>query len=169
MKVVFLPYNTHCNKILSTFSVILCYPRLHTHILTVTTNMILPSSIQLSFCFVVFSVLRFFLSCWFYLQVMCTVCGKTFDRKSHLLRHKQGVHLNIRFPCDICGRTFTQVDNLKTHIKTLHMKTTNPVYRIPDLRSQKLNHWYDKCNLFLFVHSLNTGKPKSERLLILMN
>ncbi|XP_053577543.1 oocyte zinc finger protein XlCOF7.1-like [Bombina bombina] len=47
----------------------------------------------------------------------CSVCGKCFTQKSHLVTH-QKIHAGQKvFPCSICGKCFTQKQNLITHKK----------------------------------------------------
>lgn len=48
----------------------------------------------------------------------CSVCYKTFTRKSNLVDHLR-LHANMRpFECEICHATFVQTGNLKAHMRT---------------------------------------------------
>lgn len=50
---------------------------------------------------------------WF----ICSFCGKSFDRSSHLQMHRR-VHTGERpFRCAVCGKSFSQLSNLRTHQK----------------------------------------------------
>lgn len=51
----------------------------------------------------------------------CSVCYKTFTRKSNLVDHLR-LHANMRpYECDMCHATFVQVGNLKAHMR-IHTK-----------------------------------------------
>ena len=49
------------------------------------------------------------------------ICGKCFDRLSHLKRHKASIHDGKKpFACELCPKSFTQSNKLKEHISNVH-------------------------------------------------
>lgn len=56
---------------------------------------------------------------------ICTECNRTFKTKRNLIRHYDGVHLNIRpFVCVLCKKDFSTKSNMQVHMNT-HSKSQN--------------------------------------------
>ncbi|KAK3609673.1 hypothetical protein CHS0354_035959 [Potamilus streckersoni] len=53
-------------------------------------------------------------------ELKCDHCHKTFQHRSHLIKH-QVIHESGRnFPCEHCDRSFTDPSNLQRHIRSQH-------------------------------------------------
>ena len=61
-----------------------------------------------------------------YLQItfnydfQCGICCRTFDRRSWLQRHMDGVHSHKRYPCLLCDKVFTQESSATRHRRHAH-------------------------------------------------
>ena len=65
----------------------------------------------------------------------CETCGKTFPKKSKLMRHFNGVHLKIKSSkCNQCGKEFRDKTVLNTHIKVIHDKIKDQACDMCDKR-----------------------------------
>ena len=49
----------------------------------------------------------------------CLTCGKTFNRRDSLRRHK-AIHTGKVVPCPKCDSKFRRIDNMKRHLRTQH-------------------------------------------------
>ncbi|XP_021510149.2 zinc finger protein 445 isoform X1 [Meriones unguiculatus] len=47
----------------------------------------------------------------------CSICGKTFSKRSHLISHKRFHTRERPFKCKVCGKTFRWSSNLARHMK----------------------------------------------------
>ncbi|XP_030002486.1 gastrula zinc finger protein XlCGF57.1-like isoform X1 [Sphaeramia orbicularis] len=50
-------------------------------------------------------------------QHQCSVCGKTFDRRSEFMIHMRSHTGEKPFGCSVCGKRFASKSNLSTHMK----------------------------------------------------
>ena len=53
--------------------------------------------------------------------VLCTICGQTFKRKHHLVRHVEIIHEKLRkYQCNLCQKKFKEKHHLKKHFFKSH-------------------------------------------------
>ena len=50
----------------------------------------------------------------------CDNCSKKFPSMSHLKRHEDSIHYEIKSTCSLCGLQFSREDNLESHKKSVH-------------------------------------------------
>ena len=51
----------------------------------------------------------------------CEICGKSFSRGIHLMRHIHALHEGRKdYKCEFCGKLSTQLGNMREHIKKIH-------------------------------------------------
>ena len=54
----------------------------------------------------------------------CDICGQSFHSKSHLKKHHERIHLQLKVQCEYCKKDFPK-DGLQKHIKVVHFKIKN--------------------------------------------
>jgi len=61
-------------------------------------------------------------------RFICDRCPYHTDNKSHLVRHKNSIHLTHRpFPCYVCLKPFSRAENVRAHFRSAHpLSTFNP-------------------------------------------
>ncbi|XP_035715047.1 gastrula zinc finger protein XlCGF57.1 isoform X1 [Folsomia candida] len=74
-------------------------------------------------------------------QHSCSVCGKIFMYKTHVIRHLEGIHKWPVFPCRLCNRKFFDKGELDQHVKDIH-KFVN----FPCLQCGNLFHSHDELD-----------------------
>ena len=50
----------------------------------------------------------------------CPECDKTFKTIMHVHRHKETVHLKVRFNCEYCEMSYGRKDKLRMHVERVH-------------------------------------------------
>ena len=57
-------------------------------------------------------------------SLLCDFCGKAFNRRDNLRKHKQQIHEKTakKHPCEICKKIFSQSCHLNRHLKNIHGK-----------------------------------------------
>ena len=55
-----------------------------------------------------------------YLSATCPTCGKKFTQKGGMQKHREAVHLGVKYACQICDSLFTSKWWVKEHIRTVH-------------------------------------------------
>ena len=48
----------------------------------------------------------------------CDMCDKSFILRGHLKRHKEIVHIGIRYNCDFCNKAFTSKEHMRRHMSS---------------------------------------------------
>ena len=56
----------------------------------------------------------------------CNQCDYTAASSSILKRHKETIHLGIRYPCDLCDYKATQLGCLNKHTESIHQGIRYP-------------------------------------------
>ena len=59
-------------------------------------------------------------------DLTCTICSKTFSKKTSLKKHIEAVHEGLKpFECPTCKKSFYEISHLKAHISEVHDKIKN--------------------------------------------
>lgn len=53
-------------------------------------------------------------------EKLCNLCGKTFQRNSHLKKHVRSIHEKIPYDCTECDQSFATEDSSKNHMWNEH-------------------------------------------------
>ena len=72
----------------------------------------------------------------------CNQCKHRFADSSHLKRHFEGKHLNIKHTCDVCDKKYTSKNDLRKHVTAKHSASSTE--EIAPKEENKLQPGY-KC------------------------